>query len=202
MVSTLTDQGIEVVQERITPTPQLRFPVASIPACLKMMVTTFVRKRVPIEPLSAGVKQHFDLLILAGPTWSYNPSGPILSLIDRDGPHLFQGQTIIPLISCRGYWRLHRFGLKRLLRSCGASVPNQIIFSHPNKEPWRTVGVFLKIAGKNPERQPLIGRYYQKFGHSKLQQEEAGHFATLIANALKTGIPLESLNFHTPHALP
>jgi len=202
MAASLKEQDIKVIIEKITPVNQLRFPLTTIPACIKMMLTTFVRRRIPIAPLSTNIQQKFNLIILAGPTWSYNPSGPVLSLIDRDGPTLFKGQTVLPLISCRGYWRMHWFGLRRLLKSCGATVPNCIVFSHPNKEPWRTIGVFFKIAGKNPECHHFLGKYYNHFGHSKDQQNEASHFGKILGTALNTNQPLISLNFQTPNALP
>ena len=89
------------------------------------------------------------------PAW-HSPHGPVLDLIDRFGPRLFRDRQVIPLISCRGYWRMHWWGLRQLLRNCGALVPNLIVFSHPAPEPWRTVGVFLKIVGKAPERSRLL----------------------------------------------
>nr|MBF0222533.1 flavodoxin family protein [Desulfobulbaceae bacterium] len=202
VASALEEAGITVIKERITTVTHLRFPVSSIPACISMMVKTFLRQRIKIAPLSTKAKRNYDLILLAGPTWSYNPSGPVLSLIDRDGPTLFKNKTVIPLISCRGYWRMHWLGLKHLLKRCGAQVPNHIVFSHPNKEPWSTVGVFLKIAGKNPERHPFLGKYYYHFGHTIDQQDEAAQFGKILANALNTGLPLESINFQTPKALP
>ena len=191
----LVQEGHLVTKERITPCQPLKFPTSSIVSCLKMMVTTFLRLRVPIQELSPTCHQQFDLILLAGPTWSYNPSGPILSLLDRDGPTLFKGQLVLPMISCRGYWRLHSYGLNRLLKRCGATIPNTIVFSHPQKEPWRTIGVFLKISGKAPERWPLLSRYYAHFGHSKEQQEEASRFGALIGQALTQGQPLSAINF-------
>ena len=200
--TSLLQAGHLVVKERITPCQPLKFPTGSIISCLKMMLTTFLRIRVPIQELPPSCHQPFDLLILAGPTWSYNPSGPILSLIDRDGASLFKDRAVLPVISCRGYWRLHSYGLNALLKRCGATIPNTIVFSHPNPEPWRTIGVFLKIAGKSPERWPLLCHHYPHFGHSKDQQEEAARFGTLIGQALKQGRPLSALNFRTPIALP
>lgn len=198
----LVQEGHLVVKERITPCEPLKFPTASVPACLKMMITTFLRQRVPIQPLPPTCFAPFDLILLGGPTWSYNPSGPILALLDRDGAALFQGRTVLPVISCRGYWRLHHYGLCRLLRTYGAIIPNTIVFSHPRPEPWRTIGVFLKIAGKSPERWPLLSRHYPHFGHSKEQQEEAARFGTMIGRALSQGQPLDTLAFKTPLALP
>ena len=89
-----------------------------------MMMLTFFRKRIPIAPLSDKCKGRFDLMILAGPTWSYHPSGPVLSLLDRNDSTLFANQTVISLISCRGYWRMHWFGLRALLKkTAGRGLP-------------------------------------------------------------------------------
>ncbi len=199
----VTAEGHEILAWRLQPAPPLHFPTPSVAACVKMMLTTFLRQRVPIEPLPPAVLEgRFDLVILAGPTWSYNPSGPVLSLIDRYGTALFKDQLVLPLISCRGYWRMHAIGLKQLLRRHGASIPNCLVFSHPNREPWRTIGVFLKIAGKTPEKAPLIGRYYKKFGHSREQLAEAARLGTIIGRALSEDTPLSHLDLHTPIALP
>lgn len=172
MVAGLREEGIAVALERLQPTMPLRFPIGSVARTLVMMLTTFLRFRVPIEPLSAACRQPADLIILAGPTWSYNPSGPVLSFLDRHGK-LLAGRMVLPFISCRGYWRLHWFGLRRLLRRLDAVVLEPLVFHHPQAEPWRTIGVFLKIAGLAPERGSFIGRYYQRFGHSKEQLDLA-----------------------------
>jgi len=195
-------QGIQVEREKLIPQKYLKFPTSGYLTCVKMMFTTFLRRRVPIKELSKRCAQEFDLIILAGPTWSYNPSGPVLAFLDRDGHRLLGGKEVLPLISCRGYWRAHWFGLRRILKRCGARVSNRIVFSHPNREPWRTIGVFCKIAGKNPERSPIFGRVYKKFGHSKLQQQEAKRFGELIGQALLDKRPLEEIDFQSPIALP
>ncbi len=199
---TLAKKGHTVVREKIEPVQQLRFPANGFLPCIKMMLTTFFRQRIPIKKISPQCEEDFDLIILAGPTWSYNPSGPVLSLLDRDGKRIFHGKSVIPFISCRGYWRLHWFGLRSILRKCGANVPNLMVFAHPNKEPWRTIGVFFKIAGKTPERLPLLGKYYKKFGHSKDQQKEAQDFGALIGEALNQNTPLDILDFQTRLNLP
>lgn len=200
--TTLQQEGHEVIKERLTPTTPLKFPTGSFASCFKMMLTTFVRQRVSILPLPSTCYEYYDLILLGGPTWSYNPSGPILSLLDREGRTLFKGKTVLPVISCRGYWRLHYLGLKHILERCGARIPNRIIFSHPNSEPWRTIGVFLKIAGKSPERWPILCQYYPHFGHSKEQQDEAARFGSILGRALRLGTPLSELEFKTTVALP
>ena len=198
----LKEQGIRVAFEKIRPVRPLRFPIGTISSTVKMMLVTFVRRRIEIRELTGAVSIGFDLAILAGPTWSYNPSGPVLSFLDLHGRRVFEGKQVLPLISCRGYWRMHWYTLKKKLRACGGTVPNLIVFSHPCREPWRTVGVFLKLAGKVPERSKIMGRYYKKYGHSKEQFKEARNFGALIADAIKQGKPLAAINFKTPLSLP
>jgi len=198
----LKDQGIEVFFEKLKPVKHLRFPVGSILRTLYMMLTTFFRKRVPIKELSARCRREYDLVILAGPTWSYNPSGPVLSFLDRDGKDVLDGREVLPLISCRGYWKLHWRGLQKKLVQTGAHFSNMIAFSHPNPEPWRTIGVFLKIAGKKPERSNFLSKHYTRFGHSNEQMDEAYRFGVQIGKALKGKTPLGAINFQTELALP
>lgn len=197
----LKQQGVEVTLEKLRLLNPPRFPVGAILPTVKMMLTTTFRQRLPIRA-PEGDWSGYSLLILAGPTWSYNPSGPVLDLLDRFGSRLFRGQTVLPLISCRGYWRMHWLGLKRLLLGCGAVVPNRIIFSHPAPEPWRTIGVFMKIAGYAPERSPLIGRYYRRFGHSKEQLLEAERLGALLGAALLNKQALAGLDLQSPVATP
>jgi hypothetical protein len=189
----LVASGVTVTEERLLPETPLRFPIGTIPRTFRMMLTTFLRRRVAIVPLAAHCFTPHDLIILAGPTWSYNPSGPILSLLDRDGARLFQGGQVLPVISCRGYWRMHLWGLKRLLVALGATVVNRIVFTHPVPEPWLTMGVFLKLAGKNPEKSRLLGKFYRKYGHSRRQFQEAERVGELLGEALRSGQPLTGL---------
>lgn len=198
----IRESGVHVVQEKIQPRTALRFPVGTIPRTIKMMVTTLFRQRIEIKDLSKYVEQNFDLIILAGPTWSYNPSGPILSFLDRYGRAVLGDRKIVPLISCRGYWRLHWQGLQRLISRCGGNIVNHMVFSHPSAEPWRTLGVFLKIAGKAPERSVFFGRWYKRFGHSREQYELAEEFGRAIGTAVKGETDLEKMDFQRPEALP
>lgn len=198
----LKDQGVDVSFEKLKPVKHLRFPVGSIFRTYLMMLSTFFRKRIPIQELSTKCSREYDLLILAGPTWSYNPSGPILSFLDRDGKDVLGGREVLPLISCRGYWKAHWWGLQKKLHQCGAHFSNMIAFSHPNPEPWRTIGVFLKIAGKNPERSGFISKHYNRFGHSNEQMEEAYRFGVQIGKSLQDKTTLAAINFQTALALP
>jgi hypothetical protein len=200
MVAGMEEKGVEIVWERISTIEKLRFPIGTIPSTFIMMVQTFFRKRYPVKPLSEVAFQEWDLIILAGPTWSYNPSGPVLSLLDDEGKKLFDGQTVLPLISCRGYWRMHFWGLRSLLNKCGAKdVLSPIVFSHPTPEPWRTIGVFLKLAGRTPEAgTSWFKRVYPKYGHSRKQVEKAGFVGKELGHDLQSGMELTGLSFETP----
>lgn len=197
----IKEQGVKVVLEKLRPLEPLRFPLGGILPALLMMLTTFLGFRIPIKELSANCDKDFDLIILAGPTWSYNPSGPVLSLLDRAGKKLFSGKQVLPVISCRGYWRLHWYRLRKRLWRCGAVVPNIVVFTHPVKEPWSSIGVFLKIAGKSPEKSKLIGRYYRRYGHSREQMDEAWRFGMQIGEAITRKRSLSDLAFQTPLSL-
>ncbi len=190
----LEAQGVYLVCERLQPLAPRHFPIGTVPATLFLMLITFLRTRMPIQPLPPICGEHYDLIVLAGPTWSYNPSGPVLSLLDRDGARLFAGQQVLPLISCRGYWRMHWLSLRWQLARCGAKVVNRMIFAHPSKEPWRTIGVFLKLAGRVPERGRWLGRHYPRYGHSREQQDQAFAFGVAIGQALKSGSSLAELS--------
>ncbi len=192
----LEKSGCHIHHERLQTVAPIRFPFGSVAKTVAMMVRTFFRQRFAIEPLSALCAKPSDLIILAGPTWSYHPSGPMLAFLDRDGKRLLHNRPVLPLISCRGYWRMHLWGLKRLLSHCGAKVVNAIIFSHPTKEPWRTLGVFLKLSGKHPEKMRLISSHYHRYGHDKSQQIQAENFGISIGRHLAKGQNLADLTFH------
>jgi len=169
----LRDVGIPVVIEQLKACEKISFPFKNSFHTVKMMLTTFFRARTPIETLNPHCFEMYDLIVLSGPTWSYNPSGPILSLFDRDGMKLFRGKQVLPLISCRGYYRIHDYLLRKKLTSLGGELENSLIFKHPIPEPWSTIGVFLKSAGFTPEKMRFFSRHYPHFGHTTSQLEEA-----------------------------
>lgn len=202
LIAGLDSTGCHVHHERLQPVKPLRFPFGSVAKTVEMMLRTFMRQRLAIQPLTAQCDQEYDLVIIAGPTWSYQPSGPILAFLDRDGGRLLHHKAVIPLISCRGYWRMHLWGLKRLLKRHQAQPINAIIFSHPAKEPWRTLGVFFKLSGRYPEKMPLLKRHYHRYGHARKQLAKSEEFGRRIGAQLKAKQSLAHLDFHDPIALP
>lgn len=199
-VAGMESEHVEITWLKLVPVEKLHFPIGTIPSTVWMMLQTFFRKRTPIKAIDPVVFQKWDLIILAGPTWSYNPSGPVLSLLDRDGKKIFTDQNILPFISCRGYWRMHFWGLRSLLKKCGAKlVVSPIVFSHPTPEPWRTIGVFLKLAGKTPEAgTSWFRKVYPKYGHSRQQGETALLLGRKFGRDFISGRELADFQFETP----
>jgi hypothetical protein len=185
----LRSQGISVIIEQIQPQDRIGWPFGSILRTLWMMLITFFRARIPINPVAEACFQPYDLVVLAGPTWSYNPSGPILSLLDHYGRRIFNGQTVLPLISCRGYYRHHEAVLRRSLKRFTDRVENALVFHHPVREPWSTFGVFLKSAGYRPEKIALLADHYRRFGHSRQQLLSARAHGKTIGCALIQAAP-------------
>lgn len=200
LVEGMEAEQVQITWEKLDPIDELRFPIGTVPSTVWMMLQTFFRKRTPIKEVDSIVFGEWDLIILAGPTWSYNPSGPVLSLLDKDGRKLFSGRDVLPFISCRGYWRMHFWGLRALLKKCGAkNVISPIVFSHPTPEPWRTIGVFLKLAGKTPEAgTSWFRKVYPKYGHSRQQGETALVLGKELGESIVSGKDLTELQFETP----
>ncbi|MCI5124681.1 MAG: hypothetical protein D3925_09445 [Candidatus Electrothrix sp. AR5] len=63
------------------------------------------------------------------------------------------------------------------------------------------MGVLLKLAGKIPERMPMMQKHYKQYGHTRLQLAEARRFGELIGGALVQGNGLEELDFRTKLAI-
>jgi len=200
IIAGLEEKDMVVRTEVIRPVEPLHFPLGNYFRTVRMMLLTSIRQpRMEIEPIGDQCLEEYDLVLLAGPTWSYNPSAPMLSFLRRDGKRVLRGKKVVPLISCRGYWRLHLWGLKRLLRRCQATILAPIIFTHTTSEPWRTIGVFLKMAGKVPEsNKSWFRRFYPKYGHNRDQIATARLLGTSIAISLKGGKKLEEMSFETP----
>lgn len=181
----LDTSGVETELLQLKTVEHLQFPLPSLRATAKLMVTTFFRRQHPIQPIDPSLVAGHDLVVLAGPTWSYNVSGPVLSFFKDYGSHLAK-RRVLPLISCRGYWRTHYWHLKSLLAQSGALSLTPTIFLHPGVEPWRTVGVFLKLIGKNPELSPSwLAKYYRRFGHTREQIARAQEIGAVLGKALR-----------------
>jgi hypothetical protein len=173
-VEGLEEQGVDCVLERLTPTHPYELPFTSTWTLSVAMIQTFLRKKMEILPISTNCFESYDCVIIAGPTWSYHPSGPVLYFIDKYGKKVCGGKLVVPLISCRSYWRIHFWSIKRKLGNCDARVAQPIVYAHPIKEPWRLVGLLMQLRGKMVRKKnSWFRKHYPGYGHSKKQGEEA-----------------------------
>ena len=191
LASGMREGGTTVAIEKIQTVEKISFPFQGFIHAFWKMLITFLRVRTPIEKPSSQCFEPYDLIILAGPTWSYNPSGPILALLDDYGGDLFREKRVLPLLSCRGYYRLHDYILRSQLRRRGALLEQSLIFTHPVSEPWSTMGVFLRSAGHNPNKIGFLAQRYPHFGHSSEQLLLAKTQGGRIAECLKQGVPID-----------
>ena len=185
LASGLKKEGALVTIEKIRTRERISFPFRGIIHTVRMMLITFFQFRMPIQTISKTSFEDYDLIVLGGPTWSYNPSGPILSLLDHYGSDLFRNKRVLPLISCRGYFRIHNFLLRKRLKALGATLEESVIFSHPVAEPWSSLGVFFKSCGHHPEKMSFLGKYYKHFGHSTEQLLQAKDVGISIGKTLR-----------------
>lgn len=173
-VEGLESEGIEVTLERLEPVQPYAFPFKTNFSLATAMIRTFFSKRTKIHPVGEQCFRDWDCIVLAGPTWSYQPSGPMLDFLDRYGSQVCEGKTVIPFISCRSYWRLHYWTVKYYLKRYGARSAEPIIFNHPIKEPWRFIGLILQLRGKMVRKEnSWFRKHYPEYGHNRAQGTSA-----------------------------
>ena len=186
----LESEGVEVVMERLIAIRPYPFPFRSDFALFKAMVRTFFMARMETEPLSAKCYEEYDYIVLAGPTWSYHISGPVLDFFDRYGKKICAGRSVVPFISCRSYWRIHLRELKKRLATCGARVESSIVFTHPTREPFRFIGLVLQLRGKMVRREgSWFRKYYPGYGHDERQGILARQQGVSLAKKIRTEVP-------------
>lgn len=168
----LEEQGIDVYCERLEPVNPYEFPFQTDMRLASVMFRTFFRGRKEVLPISEKCFDTWDYVVVAGPTWSYFPSGPILDFLDRYGEKTLAGKKVIPFISCRSYWRVHHRSLTKIFKNVGAEALPPIVFEHPSKEPYRVLGLLLKLRGKMI-RSDWFRKNYESYGHNKAQGDEA-----------------------------
>lgn len=182
----LEDEGVTVALERLQPVEPYDFPFKNNMSLGWAMLQTFAQKRMELHPVNPDYLSQWDCIVIAGPTWSYNPSGPILAFLDTYGSKLCKGQLVLPFISCRSYWRIHHWIIKHKLKKVGAHVQAPIVFTHPIKEPWRIIGLMLQLRGKMMRKEnSWFRKHYPSYGHSKEQVKEALGTGRAFARELK-----------------
>lgn len=182
----LKEQGVEVTVVRLEPVGSYQMPFRSNLSLMRAMVETFFRKKPRILELPKGCEGRWDHIILAGPTWSYHPSGPVLSFLDNQARAICKDCDVTPLISCRSYWKIHYWTVRRRLLRHGARVKEPIVYQHPTREPYRFIGLFLQLRGRMVRREKSwFRKHYPGYGHNKKQLEEAYHHGRAMGAELK-----------------
>lgn len=185
LVSGMNELEVNVEVERLQPVKTIHFPFSTWLSMIKVMVFSFFRWRVPTRPVDHLNGKKWDLVLLAGPTWSYSPSGPILYFLDTYGREIVSNTEVQPLISCRAYWRTHYWCLKTVLKQNGATVLSPIVYQHASVEPWRTIGLVLQIMGRMPRLESSwFRKHYPRYGHSKEQFRDAVERGRQVAATL------------------
>ena len=179
----LEDSGLVVELYPLQPLSPLRIPLRTNVSLFKEMLFTFLRKRSEIHPLTLQADD-YDYIVLAGPTWSYQPSGPMLSFLDNYGPQL-SGKKVGFLISCRSYWRSHYWSLRHSCKKFGASPERAVVFEHASEEPWCTIGLLVWLRGVHYSKLPKwFQKKYPYYGHSSQQVEQAYREGVLLAEEI------------------
>ena len=186
--------ALAVTTERLETIQPQSLPFPSLWQLLLAMFTAFLGKRVPVKPIKIKHTDQWDLIILAGPTWSYLPSGPVLAFLDGEGQMICRQQRVMALISCRAYWRLHNWYIKRLLRKGAREFWPPLVVTHPTREPWRTFGLFLFLLGRLPIlKKGWLRGVYPHYGHNQGQlamlREKGAELAKRIVALPTNGDP-------------
>lgn len=184
----LEEGGVIVQFEQLKPLQPPPFPTDSYFKALRMMFAAFMRHQIAVQKPVAVNSCDWDLVICAGPTWSYHPSGPMLYFLSQFAGESLAGRLVLPFICCRTYWRLHAWEVRRLLERAGARVLSAMAVRHPFQGFWCTFGVFAKLAGKMPHFcQHMLQTYCPRFGYTQQQIEAVRNIGLRIAQALSEG---------------
>jgi hypothetical protein len=183
----LEQEGVEVVLERLEPLKPYEIPFRSNVRLASVMIRTFFRERTRVHPVGENCSGPWDHIVLAGPTWSYHPSGPMLDFLDRFGNTICGGQDVTVFISCRSYWRIHDWSMKRALKKFGAKISDSIVYEHPIREPFRLMGLVLQLRGKMIRREnSWFRKHYPGYGHNKIQFEDSFDAGVRMAKDLNS----------------
>ncbi|CAG37798.1 unknown protein [Desulfotalea psychrophila LSv54] len=181
--SGLSDPKICLEICSLHPLHPLRLPLRSNFSLLKAMWQPFWRRRCQIEDPCLQ-RSHYDHIIIAGPTWSFQPSAPILAFW-QDYGDIVAATRVDFLISCRSCWRNHYWGLRRLCKKHGGLPGEPLLFEHASDEPWCTIGLLLYLRGIYANRLPLwLKKRYPFFGHSYNQWADVYDRGALLRQQL------------------
>lgn len=126
------DGGIAVYVETLRPVTPYPFPwgffsfLDAFPEAAHMIPT-------PLQPLSLGGDEDFDLVILPYQVWFLAPSQPVTAFLKLPlAKKLLAGKPVITVIACRNMWMLAQEKMKAMLDACGARLLDNVALVDPS----------------------------------------------------------------------
>ena len=86
-------EGVEVTVQKLVPVLPYEFPFRSYGGLIKATIETFFQVRFEIEPIEEKCYGRWDRIVVAGPTWSYHPSGPVIEFFKQVRERSVRGAT-------------------------------------------------------------------------------------------------------------
>lgn len=125
---------VKVRKEILRPQHPFPFPW-SFPAFLDVFPESVRLEPRPLQPLSVGPEENFDLIILAYQVWFLSPSQPITAFLQSaEGKRLLNGKPVITVIACRNMWLSAQETTKRLIAEAGGRLCDNVVLTdraHP-----------------------------------------------------------------------
>jgi hypothetical protein len=146
------------------------------------------RKVKPLPP--AVYEDHYDLVVLIGPSWGFHSAPPMTYFAKKvlPGIGLSPGAKAVVVITCRCYWRRNLKILREYLARSGLKVAGYLALEHQGREPLRFLTVTARLGEKEPPLKGLLGWYYPPFGFSGEQVEEIRDLASrMVENRIEEG---------------
>ena len=182
---------VEVHEEILRPLTPFPFPW-SFPAFLDVFPESVRLDPRPLQPLTLGPEEDFDLVILAYQVWFLSPSQPITAFLQSaEAKRLLRGKPVITLIACRNMWLSAQETTKRLIAEAGGQLCDNVVLTdraHPlatfiTTPRWLLTGrrdsfFGLPPAGVNPAAITDCARFGAALAHALEKDQE------------KTGMPL------------
>lgn len=153
----LVAQGVEVVWERLHPSPDYPYPWRSVRTFFDMLPECVLGRTPLLRPLSERCSGRFSLVILAYQVWFLKPSLPIQALLTSQYSAVLRGTDVVTLSVSRNMWLMASESMKERLEHVGASHVGQLVATHQGP-PWATFVSTVRgvLWGK---RKPLWGLF-------------------------------------------
>ena len=81
----------------------------------------------PLEPLSIGSDEEFDLVVLGYTVWFLAPSLPVQSFFRSEYAALLQGRPVVTVIACRNMWHTASERMKRTIAAAGGRLMDNVV---------------------------------------------------------------------------